>query len=202
MNRNKVTQAWAVVSTLLLIAIIVAACSSQSQALDQARQNAANRVYYVPVNDVEGRNYDWRLRMSDDPAQIVWCTMFPPTPGVKPFTVPITGKLTSGGKRPFPIESGSGYENPDAQGMYGSSGEYRYGFGPTGMQEYYDSYQMPTFCTTQPLVWQAELTVIVQEKNGILQDASVRAHDALTNGDTAGAAQILNDAIKQLQGGQ
>lgn len=201
MKRYSLSQIWAVLSTLLLIAIVAAACTSQDQALWQARENAANRTYYVPTHDVEGRNYDWRLHMSDDPAQIVWCTMFPPTPGVKPFTVPITGKLTSGGKRPFPQMNGT-TEDPDAQGMYGSSGEYRYGFGPTGMQEYYDSYQMPTFCTTQPLVWQAELTVIVQEKNGILQDASVRAHDALVKGDTAGAAQILNDAIKQLQGGQ
>lgn len=167
----------------------------QQEAMREAQFQAQQRDWYVPQNMVDARNYDWRLRISDDPSLIVWCTMFPTTPGLKPVTVPIAGKLTSGGKRPFPTE-------PDAQGMWGSSGEYRFGFGPSGMYEYYDIYGMETFCTTMPMLWQAQLTIIVQEKSDVLVNASAEARTALQKGDTDLASQILNNAIRKVQGGE
>lgn len=192
---------WSLIAIAIVLIGGVVACTSQDRALEQARLNAQNRTYYVPRNDVEGRNYDWRLQISDDPSLIVWCTAFPPTPGVKPITVPIQGKLTSGGKRPFPQMNGSS-ENPDAQGMYGTSGDYRYGFGPSGRFEYYDLYGMPSVCMTQPTLWQTQLTVFVQEKDPVLMLASQQAHDALARGDTAAAQKIIEDAIKKIQGGK
>lgn len=189
----------AIVIVMLVPSLI--SCTAQDRALEQAKLNAQNRTYYIPHNDVEGRNYDWRLQISDIPSLILWCTVFPPTPGVKPFTVPIQGKLTSGGKRPFPQKNDTS-ENPDAQGMYGTSGDYRYGFGPSGMFEYYDLYGMPTACMTQPTVWQAQLTVLVQEKDPVLMQASQQARDAIARGDSAAAQKIIEDAIKKIQGGK
>jgi len=183
---------------LLVFALLITACgSSQNDALNEAKSNAANRSYYVPQNDVEARNYNWRLQIADDPTLILWCTYFSPNSSVKPITVPIIGKLTSGGKRPFKNDSSS-YENPDAQGMYGSSGEYRYGFGPQGKYEYYDFYQN-TMCTTMPLVYQAELTVVVSEKDPTLMAASMQAKELLAQGDTAGAQAVIDNAIRAIQ---
>lgn len=200
MKHNRNSRMWMGVSLILVFSVLISACTAQSQALNEAETIAANRQYYVPKNDVEGRNYNWRLEISDDPSLILWCTYFPPTPGTKPITVPIIGKLTSGSKRPFPQFTGSG-ENTDAQSMYGSSGEFRYGFGPTGKQEYYDFYS-DTFCTTMPLTYQAELTVIIQEKDPILMAASAQAKEAIQRGDYDAANQILKDAIEQIQGGK
>ena len=188
-------------SLLLALAILLSACGTpQSEALQTAKDNAADRDYYIPHNDVEARNYNWRLEVADDPNTILWCTYFPPTAGLKPITVPIMGKLTSGGKRPFPEYSQS-YENPDAQSMYGSSGDYRYGFGPGGKNEYYDFYQN-TMCTTVPLVYQAQLTVIVSAKDPTLMAASEQAKQLLAQGDAVGAQAVLDQAIRQIQGGQ
>lgn len=49
---------------------------------------AANRDNYVPKNDVEGRNYNARQKLADNPATLIWCTTYPPTPNAKAFTVP------------------------------------------------------------------------------------------------------------------
>jgi len=188
---------------ILLLVLVLAACSQQSQALQQAKDVASNREYYVPHNDVEARNYNWRLEIADDPSLILWCTFFPTNPNAPIITVPIMGKLTSGGKRPFPsIGCTSGCENPGADGMYGSSGEYRYGFGPSGKYEYYDFYGTETFCTTMPLVFQRENTVIVMEKDPTLMEASQQAKAALEAGNPEEAERILIEAIQQVQGGQ
>jgi hypothetical protein len=189
---------------LLILVLIISACitTNQNQALQNAQTNAANAIYYVPKNAVELRNYNWRQEIADNPSLILWCTFFPANPNAPMITVPILGKLTSGAKRPFPQYTSSSYENPGADGMYGSSGEYRFGFGPTGKYEYYDFYGVETFCTTVPLTYQREKTIIVMEKDPTLVAASVAAEEALKNGDSAKANQILLDAIHQIQGGK
>ena len=131
MSKKKI---YALVSIVVGFVLLFTACTPQQQAQQQAIEDAANRDYYVPHNGVEARNYNWRQEISDDPSLIVWCTFFPTNPNSPMITVPIMGKLTSGGKRPF---SGDGDLYPAADGMYGSSGEYRYGFGPSGKFEYY-----------------------------------------------------------------
>lgn len=192
MSKKKI---YALVSILVGFVLLFTACTAQDQAYYQAVEDAQNRDYYVPHNDVEGRNYNWRQEIADDPSMILWCTFFPTNPSSPMITVPIMGKLTSGSKRPYANDPGS-------DGMYGTSGEYRYGFGPSGKFEYYDFYGVETFCTTVPLTFQREKTIIVMEKDPILTAAGQQAQQALQGGDPNLANQILLDAINQVQGGQ
>jgi hypothetical protein len=185
---------------VFVLSILITGCTSQSIAHNQAERDAQDAEYYIPTRGIERRNYNWRMELADDPTTILWCTSAFSTPGSPIFTVPIIGKLTSGGKRPFRQYASSGYENVGADGMFGSSGEYRYGFGPSGMYEYYDFYDIETFCTTMPTVWQREETVIVFEKDPVLMEASEKAQQALRSGDTNLAEEILMQAIKEIKG--
>lgn len=191
-----------VLPLLAIVSILLGACTAQDNAQQQAILNAENAEYYVPSRGVERRNYNWRQELADDPTVILWCTSAFSTPGSPMFTIPIMGKLTSGAKRPYATNNTSGYEVPGPDGMYGSSGEYRYGFGPTGKYEYYDFYGIETFCSIMPTVWQREATVLILEKDPLLVDATQRAQEALRSGDSALAEQILIEAINQIQGGQ
>lgn len=193
----------------LLITFVLGACSPTTQTTAQSQVEAQNAVaeYYVPSRGVERRNYNWRMELSDDPTVILWCTSAFSTPGSPIFTVPIIGKLTSGNKRPWPVSFSTGdysgfTEKPGPDGMYGSSGEYRYGFGPQGQYEYYDFYGIETFCTTMPTVWQREKTVIVYEKDPALMAASEAAQTALEAGNADLAEDILLDAINAIAGEQ
>lgn len=179
----------------LLGPIALAACDTpQNKAMYEAQERAQNRAAYVPRNSLDFDNYDRRQRISDNPTTIVWCTMFPPTPGVRPITVPIVGKLTSGGKRPFASDPG-----PD--GMYGSSGEYRYGFTPDGNMA--DIFNMATLCTTEPTVWQRNSTDIVVTIDPGLAAAGDRAEAQLkganNNTGRAAAATTINNALAAVQ---
>jgi len=174
-------------SILVLTSLIaLSACDQQQRAMDEANMRARSRASYVQRNDVEWRNYDRRQRVTDDPNTIVWCTAaFPGTTGIL-FTVPVIGKLTSGSKRTFPSDPG-----PD--GMYGSSGDYRYGFTPGGNMV--DFYGIPTFCTTEPTIWQRESTKIVMAHDPELSAAQKKAHDLLAAGKQDEAFKVLSDAI-------
>lgn len=161
--------------------LALSACDDpQMQAQYKAQRRAAERAAYVPNISLDFLNYDKRQRRSDDPTTIVWCTVFPPTPGVRPMTFPIVGKLTSGGKRPFATDPG-----PD--GMYGSSGEYRYGFTPD--DNMVDVYNIASVCTTEPTVWMKEKTDIVIHQDASLVRAQAAAKAALDkNPDNHAAA--------------
>src|SRR4051812_10391227 len=115
---------------LILIAgvvMLLSGCDSpQTQAHTQAQEKALNRSAYIPKNEIEFKNYDSRNRIADDPTTIMWCTSSFPIPSSPLFTVPVVGKVTSGSKRTFDSDPG-----PD--GMYGTSGQYNYGFTPSGM---------------------------------------------------------------------
>lgn len=146
---------------------ILTACTADNTARS-GTDIANDRTNYSPTHDVEGHNYNARQELADNPATLLWCTVFPPTPGSHAFTVPIVGKLTSGNKRPYPVEQAfagavdAQKYNPEVaapDGMYGTSGEYRYGFDPAG--NYNDIYNLATFCTTVPNVYQREETVLV-----------------------------------------
>lgn len=156
-------------------------------AQDQAVHNAESRANYVPKNDVEGKNYNARMEIADNPATILWCTAFPTNPNAAPITVPITGKLTSGNKRPYPTTQdkvyGDGFshtfspELPGSDGMFGSSGEYRYGFRPDGVYE--DFYNMETICSTEPTIYQKQKTFIDLGSDASSNSLSQKAVDAL-----------------------
>ena len=161
-----------------VIAIMVGAVAcggatpnTRNDAVQEAVDAAQAHTIYVTKNDLEFQNYNNRQILVDDPSTIIWCTTAWQFPGSPMITVPIVGKLTSGNKRPYPVNQevidtdtgGRVYypELPGADGMYGTSGEYRYGFTPAGL--YVDFYGMQTFCTNEPTVWQRENTVIISE---------------------------------------
>jgi hypothetical protein len=173
--------------------------NAQQEALNRAREN----VTYVDRNHVELDNYNKRQALADDPTTLLWCTSSFPQPNSPMFTVPVVGKLTSGGKRPYPTtisrtyyQSTSEYfpELPGADGMYGTSGEYRYGFTPAGF--YVDFYNIATFCTTELTVFQRESTIVMLAQDNSIAEAQGKAQAALKAGDTAKATQILLDALK------
>lgn len=175
---------------LVCLTLVTLACDNQDKAQQTAATKAWNREYFIPVNDVEYKNYERRQKLADDPSAIIWCTSAFPIPSSPLFTVPIVGKITSGSKRPFNNDPG-----PDS--MYGSSGEYRYGFTPAGM--YADWTNMPVFCTQEPTVWQREQSTIVMMEDPQLATANRAAKEALKAGKTDEAYQILSKAITSIR---
>lgn len=189
---NRRTRLAAIAAVLLLLA----GCSDDSgsakpkpaqNAQKQGIQTAKTRQNYAPKNDVEGRNYNARLHIADDPSTLLWCTAFPTSPNAPIITVPIVGKLTSGSKRPYPTErvridgdtSFSEYnpELPGPDGFYGTSGEYRYGFRPDGV--YVDFYNLETYCTTEPTTFQREKTLIDLGSDAGLNSIDTKVQAAL-----------------------
>lgn len=176
-------------AVLMTIGGLVVGCTADERAGQQdAIDTAQNRQNYQPTHDVEGHNYNARQAIADNPATIIWCTVFPTSPNAKAFTVPIVGKLTSGNKRPYPTtQSLNGtdgnnriYYNPELpgpDGMYGTSGEYRYGFDPAG--NYHDFYNVETYCTTVPNIVQKEQTTIIVKTSADLAVADQQAEAAM-----------------------
>jgi len=154
---------------------------------------AANHTPYVPVNAVEFSNYNTRQKISDDPTTILWCTTSFGNPSSPLITVPIAGKLTSGSKRPFASDPG-----PD--GMYGASDPYRYGFTPGGVYVEFSG-SMPTYCTTEPSVYQRQSTTITLGTDSKLLSAQNQARSALAgcnNQSTALQLQACRDAAEKI----
>ncbi len=172
-----------------MLPIAIASCvgdsrTPQRDAMATAEAAAAKNAIYTVKNDIELTNYNRRQEISDDPTTIIWTTSSFPNPSSPIFTVPVAGKLTSSNKRPYPttkVSSEYSY-NPELPGpdrMYGSSGEYRYGFGPAGKSEYYEWYNMPTFGTTVPKVWQRQSTTMVIETDQQMLDGQNRVRELL-----------------------
>lgn len=193
-----------VLATLVVAVLTLAACgySTNTTAQDQAQKKADNAQIYVPKNDIELKNYNQRMKIADDPTTILWCTSSFNTPASPLFTIPIIGKLTSGSKRPYStsITKTGDYtyspELPGPDGMFGTSGEYRYGFSPTGV--YSDFYNIPTYCTTEPTIWQRQSTSLVLESDPTLLAAQQQAQALIKAGDSAGAQKVLEDAIRKV----
>lgn len=200
---------------LLALLLVGTACTGQSSAIQKKQRTgtdiAKSRQVYVPHNDVEGNNYNARQRLADDPSTLIWCTAFPTNPNAQPITVPIVGKLTSGNKRPYPTSqvlidtdtTGRSYspEVPGPDGMYGTSGEYRYGFRPDGV--YVDFYNLETFCTSEPTVFQKEHTIIDIESANKAADNTAQAALAkcrAANPDPSKPCAGAQDAISQVVG--
>ncbi len=197
------------IGVLLIVAVFIAACGAQDQnskPQDEAVNKAQQHDVYVPKNDIEFNNYNDRQVLADDPTTILWCTIFPPTPGSPLVTTPIVGKLTSGTKRPYATEQRSNYDTaryfpelPGPDGMYGPSDpNYRYGFTPG--HKYWDYTAIPMVCSDEPTVWQKEATTLVLDTDQQLLEAQVRAQQALAQGNGEEAERILAEAIKQAGG--
>lgn len=176
--------------TALVVGASLSACSGQQDntppAQKAAEQTANQRNNYIPKNDVEGHNYNARQALADNPSQIIWCSVYPTNPNVKAFTIPIVGKLTSGNKRPYSTSQVQNYyqssntyspELPGSDGFYGTSGEYRYGFDPSG--NYHDFYNLETYCTSVPDVIQRQTTQIAITSTGDIGLLSTQAEAAI-----------------------
>jgi hypothetical protein len=189
-----------VVAVLIAVASLTACTSSGSKPSGQASAAAVanSRQNYVPKNDVEGKNYNARQKLADDPTTILWCTVYPTSPNAAAFTVPIVGKLTSSGKRPYAttqVQYQSDYspEVAGPDGMFGTSVEYRYGFRPDGT--YVDFTGLETYCATSPTIVQVQTTKIDLAVGDALSRANDAARAALGRGDKAGAQKILEQAM-------
>ena len=170
---------------LTVVSFMFVGCSNQDHARNAAIDKAAMHSAYIPVNDVELKNYDKRQKRADDPTTILWCTAFPA--GYKPFTVPIVGKTTSGGKRPFG-------DDPGPDGMYGKGTDYDYGFGPTDTYAEWRG-MFPQFCTDAPMIFQREQTNLVMSTDPKLMAAQNAARAALKANKPEEALKILAEAI-------
>lgn len=179
------------IGLLTASALALASCDSPAdRSSHQAYLRSQERGTYVPKHSLDFNNYDKRIRLSDDPTTIVWCTVFPPTPGVKPITYPVVGKLTSGNKWPTDPDLHVG-----ADGMYGNSGEYRYGFSPSDVMVEISG-SMPSVCTTEPTVWQKENTILVIATDPALKAASAAAKASLNSNNQTAAQNILARATQ------
>lgn len=169
-------------------ALTAGACTNAQQDAAQAAQDkAANHRAYIPKNDIEFKNYEKRQIIADNPQTILWCTASFPNSTSPIFTFPIVGKLTSSTKRPDNTD-------PGADGMYGSSTEYRFGFTPDG--QYVDFTGMATVCTTEPQIWQRQSIALTLGTDPKLLEAQKQAQALLKAGDTTGAQKALQDASK------
>lgn len=198
---------------LALCAVAITGCGGDttSSAQDQAvkESNALQSQVYQTKHNIDFRNYNLRQKVSDDPATILWCTFFPSgiqnvtdgsTPG-QAITVPIAGKLTSSNKRPYDnvdywdAGSNSWYprELPGPDKMYGASAEYRYGFDPT-LTDYQDVTALPSYCTTNPKVWQTQKTQLVVETDKTINGLTKAAEASIRAGNPERALALLKQA--------
>ncbi|MCR4312597.1 MAG: hypothetical protein NUV56_04935 [Candidatus Uhrbacteria bacterium] len=164
--------------------------SERQRSAIEVQRRAQDVAAYVPANGIEMSNYNRRGKIADDPTTILWCTSAFPIPSSPLFTVPVIGKLTSGGKRPFQGDSDG---TMDPNGMYGSSGDYRYGFTPAG--QYADWYGIATFCTTEPMIWQRQNTEMVMATDPKLMAAHEEARRLLAANKPEEASAVIEKAI-------
>lgn len=184
----------------VLALFIATGCRTNSSVSDKAYSEAWSKNRNQ--TGIEFSNYNRRQELVNDPNTILWCTFSLENPSSPLVTIPVQGKLTSSGKRPFRQYSVNEDElatPPGSDGMFGSSGEYRYGFGPGGIAEYYELDGLASFCTTQPTVWHRQETKIVLEVDQVLNKATIDAEKALREGDATTARSLLEKAIKTQQ---
>lgn len=191
MRRNRWTQVLGLAAAGLAVVLLGSASSCDGEPSgSNGDRIAAEREQVQLKNDVEGRNYNGRLALADNPATLIWCTAYPTSPNAKAFTVPIVGKLTSGTKRPYAtqrevVDNDTGWTeyNPEKagpDGMFGTSSEYKYGFDPAGNYHEFGA-ALELYCTNVPTVIQKETTLVAIRGGGAGDLASLdrRTQDAL-----------------------
>lgn len=170
------------VAVVLLAATALVACGSSSPKPVNKPKTRYTQNY------TERKIANERIAKTDDPAHVEFCTFWPPTPGAKPITVPIAGKLVSSTKRPddplgYDGTDGGGlasFNRADAQGMYGSSVPYRYGYTPGDI-----GWEFPadnTTCSDAPTKFQADNTLLVSATDNKLAAAQQEAQAVLREG--------------------
>lgn len=161
---------------LAIIITILTGCGSNNPGAKQVPT-------YQSQNFIERQIFNHRLEISDDPSTILFCTTYPYDE--PPRTYIIAGKLVSGTKRPDSPNNGAdngaiGTERADAQGMYGSSVPYRFGFTPGGV--YIDFTDLATKCSTEAASTKQTSVGAVTVKNDALTESAHEAQAALKAG--------------------
>lgn len=195
-------------AAVLIIALGLAACGGSSDdnspqrntASQEAEKNRENFAPFIPHNEVEGKNYNRSQQLYDNPNTILYCTVLPNNPTIKPITVPIAGKLTSSSVSAFPSQEihydewgNSVTEKASVDGLYhGSPPAYRYGFTPG--DQFVELWSGDEgFCTTSPTEIQQEtlnLTI-----SGNVDSATAQAEKALAEGNGQKASKILKEGV-------
>lgn len=185
--------------------LALSGCTDETNTREsQAKSSKAKFDERVPpdvTGEPEYQNYMKAQELYDDPANILWCTGAFPSSTAQLFTVAVAGKLTSSSVSYYPNNSvdylGASdgailVENQSVDGMYhGSPAPYRYGFTPAG--QYVEFTSISTFCTTVPTEFQKQY-ITVDVPGG---DATTKAaEEALRNGDTEGAQEIIDGITK------
>lgn len=194
-----------ILAAVLAVGIIgsLTACTMDESTRDTQRKESVEKFDGRTAPDVSGdaeyENYIAAQELYDDPASIIWCTVFPPSDAAPIFTVAVKGKLTSSSVSFYPGQSPKHYsdgstvllENQSVDGMFhGSPPPYRFGFTPGG--QYVDFFNLPTFCTTALNDFQrASLSVSIDTDADAV---TKQAEEKLAAGDPA-AAQGLIDGL-------
>lgn len=198
------TKALGAVAGAIALAILLGASSCDESTRDEQyrAQDAKSDKRAAPdvSGDTEYENYIAAQKLYDDKSSIIWCTASFSNATVKPFTVPIAGKLTSSSVSYFPnqryenhTDGGVMVENKSVDGMYhGSPPPYRYGFTPGG--QYVDFSGMEVFCSTSLTAMQKSTLSVTN--GGGADSVTKQAEEKLKAGDAAGA-QALLDGISE-----
>lgn len=199
------------VAAAIVVALAVAGCETEgTNAAEETKASIEEQAqdiefYHCPdITDescnTELRNYNESQRIYTDPTTILWCSVLPQSNTIPAITVPVTGKLTSSTTSGFAGEGGIEIPGSDngavgpkrsVDGLYHTNPpQYRYGFTPGG--QYVDFFNLPTFCTTEPLeIQRKSVSIDIDDE---LNDATSQASEALKNGDNEQAQQILEAA--------
>lgn len=151
-----------VVLSLVVIFVLAGCATDQLQHIQQ--QSGTDPTV---SNYVERRNIQWKIQVQDRTNTIQWCTFFSNT-GSPLTTVAVLNKMTSGNKRLDPSTVPADgfsfqlpndpalhytYEVPGADGTFGTSNPYEFGFTPEGIDGYFQTNLM-YYCSLKPLTWQ------------------------------------------------
>jgi hypothetical protein len=147
-------------------------------------------------------NYVENAKRRMDPSTVQYCTIFPSTPGVKPFTIPIVGDMTSSSVSFYPTaraykpgDDGSGEYTPDRRsydGMYhGSPTPYRFGFDAISNAEHRIGGDMGWWCTDTPQPAQIQETNLNVTLVADAKQLTTQINSALRRGDRSTAAATV-----------
>ncbi len=207
---NKLHDVSPATGALVLALLIVGCAAAGASGLDRVDdimnsskvRNMLPSMECLPTCSADFNNYVKDAKRSADPNTIQYCTIFPATPGSKPFTIPIVGDMTSSSVSFFPTErafkpgdDGGGEYAPvrrSYDGMYhGSPPPYRYGFDAITDAEHKIVGDALTWCTDVPQPSQIQDTTlnVTMVTNGKQLTNQINA--ALKRGDRSGAAAAV-----------
>jgi hypothetical protein len=157
----------------------------------------------LPKCSADFNNYVENAKRRIDPRTVQFCTIFPDTPGVKPFTIPIVGDMTSSSVSFYPTSRAVNGDNnsnkyeytPDRRsydGMYhGSPPPYRYGFDAISNAEHKIGGNLGWWCTDTPQPSQIQDTTLNVTLVANAKQLTSEINNSLSHGDRSGATAAV-----------